>query len=261
MRGRKNATGRAREAKMGWLASVMGVLGRRLCLWVSPGRVWGEEWSAGGAWSVSCVLWRKPSRLGRGGTGHPSGSQRFCHRPPGQRAEQHLRLEPPAGQSASLAMRPQDQFWGGGKLKGTQDAPGPGGTGGLVLSSRLVPLVMFLKLKERMSPFNCLGSLLFKTFLIAALEGIPRRPPPKPVSWLGALQLPSAAPRWCALRVWQPRCTSITPGLRRHQGRTSCSGTAGFGRWRSGLCYLLNFHLPSCPFSELDSVRVATIYG
>ena len=29
-----------------------------------------------------------------------------------------------------------------------------------------------------MRRFICLGSLLFKTFLIAALEGIPRRPPP-----------------------------------------------------------------------------------
>jgi hypothetical protein len=39
----------------------------------------------------------------------------------------------------------------------------------------------------------CLGSSLFKTFLIAALEGIPRRPPPNPVGQLGALQLLSAA--------------------------------------------------------------------
>lgn len=86
-------------------------------------------------------------------------------------------------------MRPKDQFWGGGKLEDSRARRNwcP------CASSRLVRHEMFLRLKERMSPFNCLGSLLFKTFLIAALEGIPRRPPPNPVSWLGALQLPSAA--------------------------------------------------------------------
>lgn len=42
MRGRKNATGRVREAKMGWLASVVGVWGTQFVLvglpWKSLGR-------------------------------------------------------------------------------------------------------------------------------------------------------------------------------------------------------------------------------
>lgn len=31
----------------------------------------------------------------------------------------HLCLESPAGQKAPLAVRPEDQFWGGGELEGT----------------------------------------------------------------------------------------------------------------------------------------------
>lgn len=64
---------------------------------------------------------------------------------------------------------------------------------------------------------SCLSRVYFKTLLFAALEGIPRRPPPNPVGELGALQLLSAAPlgaRRARRLRWRPRiaATPWPPG-------------------------------------------------
>lgn len=73
-----------------------------------------------------------------------------------------------------------------------------------------------------MSPFICLGSLLCKTFLIATLEGIPRRPPPiQSAGW----ELSNFLQQRRLVRAEGLAAAPRSPGLCRRQGRTSCPGT------------------------------------